>query len=490
MKRLLMQRKALVAAAALVALAIVFSGGAGAGAGPPDENGVDRAIAAQEGHTPALLAIQGVVGTAVGLGPNGSPAVLIFTESAGIAGLPRSLDGVQVVVKVTGKIFALGHCPEHTRGKPPPGCGNGGGNTAPVADDQSATTPEDTNVVITLTGSDGDGCDTTSFSFSATSPTGGSLSATSGPMTCSDPDGTGALAADVTYDPDPTTTSDSFTFTISDGTDMSSTATVSITVGDAGADCITTGDTTVVCNEPVPIGVSSGNVESIQSSFIFISCNTGTYGARVKGSGNTVYALSNNHIYALENAATTGSNIVQPGPADTGCDASSSNVTGTLFDFVPLVFAATDCDPDNLPDSDCNEVDAAIALSSIGDIGNTTPSDGYGTPKSAIVSAALGQDVQKYGRTTHLTQGTIVAINATLDIGYGSGTARFVHQIVVESNRGSKFLKGGDSGAIVVTDPGKNPVGLAFAGTRSNKFAFLNPIDLVLTAFNVTVDGE
>ncbi|PYP00191.1 MAG: hypothetical protein DMD57_16790, partial [Gemmatimonadetes bacterium] len=43
---------------------------------------------------------------------------------------------------------------------------------------------------------------------------------------------------------------------------------------------------------PVPIGVSTGNVTAAD-------CATGTIGARViDGSGN-VYALSNNHVYAL-----------------------------------------------------------------------------------------------------------------------------------------------------------------------------------------------
>ena len=89
------------------------------------EQGLARAIGAQEAHTDRLLNIQGVVGTAVGLGADGKPVILILTEAAGVAGPPRSLDGVRVVVKVTGKLFALGHCPEHTGGKPPLGCGNG-----------------------------------------------------------------------------------------------------------------------------------------------------------------------------------------------------------------------------------------------------------------------------------------------------------------------------------------------------------------------------
>ena len=48
---------------------------------------------------------------------------------------------------------------------------------------------------------------------------------------------------------------------------------------------------------PVPIGVSTGNEGE---------CSAGTIGARVK-TGSDVYALSNNHVYALENFAKIGS---------------------------------------------------------------------------------------------------------------------------------------------------------------------------------------
>ena len=42
--------------------------------------GFETAIAAQERHTDALLAREGVVGTAVGLNPAGKPVVRVFTE--------------------------------------------------------------------------------------------------------------------------------------------------------------------------------------------------------------------------------------------------------------------------------------------------------------------------------------------------------------------------------------------------------------------------
>ena len=69
--------------------------------------GLGAIMAAQNRHTPALLGLEGVVGTATGLGPGGAPAILLLTVRPGVAGLPRSLDGFPVVPVVTGEIHAL-----------------------------------------------------------------------------------------------------------------------------------------------------------------------------------------------------------------------------------------------------------------------------------------------------------------------------------------------------------------------------------------------
>jgi hypothetical protein len=226
-------------------------------------------------------------------------------------------------------------------------------------------------------------------------------------------------------------------------------------------------DPTAVFPRPVPIGVSTGNVEE---------CSAGTIGARVKNAG-TVYALSNNHVYALENDAATGSEILQPGRYDTICSINESNEIGTLSDYVPLNFNGGQ-----------NTVDAAIAVTNTGFLGKATPADGYGTPNSQTTAAAVNAAVKKYGRTSKLTKGTITGINATVNVGYSRGTALFVNQIVVYGNK--PFIKAGDSGSLLVTDPGLNPVGLLFAGSSSGKYAIANQIGVVLDAFGVSIDGE
>lgn len=216
---------------------------------------------------------------------------------------------------------------------------------------------------------------------------------------------------------------------------------------------------------PVPIGVSTGNQGE---------CSAGTIGARVK-SGSTTYALSNNHVYALENDAPIGSNVLQPGRYDLNCASGSNALLGKLTRFVAIQFSA----------NANNRVDAAIAAAPTTNLGRSTPSDGYGTPRAATIAAALNQTVRKYGRTTGQTTGSVVGLNATVNVGYGSGTARFVGQIVIRGK--GQFSRGGDSGSLIVNGSNR-PVGLLFAGS-SNGYTFANQIGDVLSALGVTIDG-
>ena len=218
---------------------------------------------------------------------------------------------------------------------------------------------------------------------------------------------------------------------------------------------------------PVPIGISTGNEGE---------CSSGTIGARVTD-GINVYALSNNHVYALENSAPIGSKVLQPGLYDTSCIFYSNNVIGTLYAFVPIDFSGGN-----------NTVDAAIALTSKALLQKFTPSNGYGIPKSKIVTASPGQEVQKYGRTTSLTDGMIAGINATINVSYKHGIATFVNQIVISSEK--PFVKPGDSGSLLVTNSGANPVGLLFAGNSSGTYSVANRIEDVLSSFGITIDGN
>jgi len=95
-----------------------------------------RAIQSQESHTPALLAMSGVVGTAITADANGKPAIMILTESAMGSRLPQTLDGYPVIENVTGKIHAYrstGGTSHTAKQTPPIQLGTSGGNVNDIA---------------------------------------------------------------------------------------------------------------------------------------------------------------------------------------------------------------------------------------------------------------------------------------------------------------------------------------------------------------------
>ena len=223
-------------------------------------------------------------------------------------------------------------------------------------------------------------------------------------------------------------------------------------------------DATVRFVRPVPIGVSTGHP----------LVTAGTICCRVRDSVD-VFAMSNNHVFADTNEAFLDDPILQPGRSDGG--RVPRDRIGTLYDFEPIAFDGSE-----------NVIDAAIALTTLADLDNATPSDGYGSPSSRTTRPLPRMRVMKYGRTTGLTRGRIDAINVTIDVHYHAGVARFVQQILVA---GDRFVAGGDSGSLLVVDRGKSerkPVGLLFAGSATHAAA--NPIDLVLDRFEVMIDGD
>ena len=340
----------------LIPSGVVFAQGLSADA-------FERVREIQERHTEKLMTIQGVVGTAVGLGQGAKPVMLILLEYGGVHGIPEHLDGIPVRPLVTGKIYAL------PKPDGPPG--------------QDKNPPQDEDPI----------------------------------------------------------------------------------------------DPTAWFERPVPIGVSTGHPD----------ITAGTIGCRVIDDDGNVYALSNNHVYANSNDANITDVVIQPGAYDEG---NLGNYIGTLDAFEKILFL-----PDPSDEDPKNIIDAAIALSSFDDLGNATPSDGYGLPKKMTIPSnvdLINKPVKKYGRTTGLTKGRVSAIGATLNVIYEDDIARFVDQIVISPGG---FSAGGDSGSLVVLDgKGRNkaddrkPVGLLFAG--SELYTFANPIDPVLGAFGVYIDGE
>jgi hypothetical protein len=250
--------------------------------------------------------------------------------------------------------------------------------------------------------------------------------------------------------------------------------TASVTISVTGASEFTTTD---VWPRPVPIGVSTGNGQSVSA---------GTIACRVVDATGDVYALSNTHVYApndIDGQTELGDPVVQPGLYDAPGNAYDPTLQiGTVTAYRPI-------DGSILA---FNEIDAAVAQTTVGLLDSSTPValGGYGVPNSTTTPAVLGMAVQKFGRSTLLTEGTVTDINATMAIGYADDWyAWFTGQIIVETS--GVFEQAGDSGSLVVTDDASaRPVGLLFAGNADGTMAIVNPIDPVLDAFDVTIDGK
>ncbi len=76
---------------------------------------------------------------------------------------------------------------------------------------------------------------------------------------------------------------------------------------------------------------------------------TGTLGVGMRGWDSLAgrsYVLSNNHVLANENRARIGDSVIQPGTLDGG--HPTRDKIGELTDFVPLLFASSDRDPNPL----------------------------------------------------------------------------------------------------------------------------------------------
>lgn len=175
--------------------------------------------------------------------------------------------------------------------------------------------------------------------------------------------------------------------------------------------------------------------------------------------------LSNNHVLANVNQAQPGDLILQPGPIDGGL--YPSDAVATLERFEPIVFS--------FPNG-YNLVDAAVARPT--DSRHVTASIIGQILPVGINQAFVGRTVIKAGRTTQVTIGVVLSVNATVAVNYGMpGLAVFRHQIITTA-----MSAGGDSGSLLM-DQNLNAVGLLYAG--SSDITIHNHIADVETALGV-----
>lgn len=240
---------------------------------------------------------------------------------------------------------------------------------------------------------------------------------------------------------------------------------------------------------PAPGGVSTGHIH----------ITAGTLGCIVK-KGEQLCILSNNHVLANSNNASSGDVILQPGPLDGGL--APGDQIAMLGDFIPIRYEneTGGCHPSNiftglfnffakLAGSGTrlysrgfkqpgNLVDCALALpidsadvtAEVLQIGRIT----------GTAEGVLDMKVKKSGRTTGLTDGIIEQVDATVRVNFGAGkTALFTDQLIAGA-----MSQGGDSGSVVFSED-TEAVGLLFAG--SSNTTVINRIQNVFSALDVTL---
>ncbi len=192
----------------------------------------------------------------------------------------------------------------------------------------------------------------------------------------------------------------------------------------------------------------------------------GTFGClvRSRAAPERVYILSNNHVLANANDAQLGDPILQPGRFDGG--AFPDDVLATLEAFVPIRFG----DPEAY-----NLVDAALARPHDARL-VISAAAGFGLP-TGTAEAELEMGALKSGRTTQLTSGTVIDIDASVNVNFGHRVATFRHQLLT-----TNMSAGGDSGSLLLSEA-RQGVGLLFAG--SPQITVHNHLANVLLALGV-----
>jgi hypothetical protein len=187
-------------------------------------------------------------------------------------------------------------------------------------------------------------------------------------------------------------------------------------------------------------------------------------------SNNIKYILSNNHVLADTNTLPLGSTISQQSIPDGG--ACPADVIASLSNFVPIVFNGQ------------TPVDAAIAAIARGvNVDPRIMRDNGVVEKliAPVTAPVLNMPVQKSGRTTGWTKAaTVRAIGLTIVVAYPGGNSTIQNTFSAKRVSGA-FSMPGDSGSLITTDPGNQPVGLLFAGDN-NFTTYANNLSAVLTA--------
>jgi hypothetical protein len=231
----------------------------------------------------------------------------------------------------------------------------------------------------------------------------------------------------------------------------------------------------------------------------------GTFGAVVRDrETEELLILSNNHVLANatdgnDGKCQIGDPVYQPGSYDGGTEEDQ---IGTLVRYIPLSRFSrnVDCKVASIGISATNAVIRAIRphynlrLESLGHINLVDCALALPTNPDLIGPEILeigkvngtaevvpGSRIKKSGRTSGLTEGSVKAVKATLNVnmGHGNDVVRFNDQVVAELKS-----QPGDSGSLILDDDNR-AVGLLFAG--SSQYTVFSPIQTVCDQLGVDV---
>jgi hypothetical protein len=202
---------------------------------------------------------------------------------------------------------------------------------------------------------------------------------------------------------------------------------------------------------PLVAGLSIGGLES----------TAGTLGYFAVGEQGRTFILSEADVLSGI-PPTPGSLVVQPGPIDGG--QAPYDVVGQVAKVLPR----------EGPVPAANLV-ALAALTPGIEFQSEIPGIG---PVRGIRAAEVGMPVQKFGRTTGLTSGTITGIDVTTDIEAGNEESVTIEDGISASLESAP----GDGGALVVDNRGY-AIGILISG--SGEETILAPIQAVLDSYEV-----
>lgn len=179
----------------------------------------------------------------------------------------------------------------------------------------------------------------------------------------------------------------------------------------------------------------------------------GTLGGLFRAKDGNVYGVSNSHVIALKGKANKGDQILY----------APNIMAGTLQDWYNL----------EAPPS-INYIDAAIFKL-----------DKEFTPKWLLLPAStnsystqMGVAVQKMGLTTKRTTGKVSGVNGEGYVTLDNERFFFSNVIHVLGDNNSDFNEPGDSGSLLLTNPGGYIVGIVFA--KKNKECWALPFKSAL----------